>query len=287
MLTIPYPNIDPVALQIGPFTIDWFESFAFDLGPLEIRWYALAYLAGLVLGWRYCVWMSRKDPWRPNAIDFDDFLAWAVIGVIVGGRAGFVFFYNFPYYYQNPLEAFQIWKGGMSFHGGCLGVIVAVLLFCHARRISPFAFGDLVAVATPIGLFFGRIANFINGELYGRVADVPWAMVFPRGGPVPRHPSQLYEAALEGVLLFLILHILAQRQRIRTRWGTLTGIFLVGYGLTRGTAEFFRYSEPDIVFLSGHLTMGQLLCIPMIFIGLIFLIRAKPVKVTSAADPRP
>jgi phosphatidylglycerol---prolipoprotein diacylglyceryl transferase len=252
MFTIAFPAIDPVAVEIG---------------PLVIRWYALAYIVGFVGGWRYCMWLARSTPGRPTAQDFDDFLPWAVIGVILGGRFGYVVFYNLPHYLQNPLEALMVWQGGMAFHGGLMGVVVAILL--HARRngFSPFAMGDLIACAAPIGLFFGRIANFVNGELYGRPTDVSWAVEFPRGGFLPRHPSQLYEAALEGLVLFAVLFVLARMPAVRGRPGMLGGIFLAGYGLSRFVVEFYREPDPQLGFLFAGATMGQMLSVPMIAVG--------------------
>ena len=180
MTGIPFPEIDPIAIEIG---------------PLAIRWYALAYLAGFILGWRYCVGLARLDGrYRPNETDIDDFLAWAVMGVVLGGRIGYVLFYQPGYYMENPAEILMVWQGGMSFHGGMLGAILAMLAFALRRNFSPVRLADLVVCVVPIGLFFGRIANFMNGELFGRVTDVAWGVVFPRGGDLPRHPSQLYEA---------------------------------------------------------------------------------------------
>jgi phosphatidylglycerol:prolipoprotein diacylglycerol transferase len=264
MLAIAFPNIDPVAVQIG---------------PIAIRWYALAYLVGFVAGWRYCLHLARANPKPPGPRDFDDFLTWAVIGVILGGRLGYVLFYNLEYYLQNPLQALAVWQGGMSFHGGMLGVVVAILVFSRARGFSPLALGDLVAAAAPIGIFFGRVANFVNGELFGRPADVPWAVVFPRGGPEPRHPSQLYEAALEGLLLFAVLFWLARRPEVRERPGTIAGAFFIGYGLARIVAEFFREPDPQLGFLLGvGATMGQILSVPMVLLGaaLVLYARRKP-----------
>ncbi|WP_193552287.1 prolipoprotein diacylglyceryl transferase [Oleisolibacter albus] len=260
MLAIPFPQIDPVALA---------------LGPLVIRWYALAYLGGFLFAWWYC---SRLSLWRPgcrpNPDDLSDFLTWAVIGVILGGRLGNVLFYHPFYYLQNPLEAFMIWKGGMSFHGGFLGVVVATILFSRRLGFSPFALGDLLACAAPVGLFLGRLANFVNGELWGRPTDVPWAMIFPHSDGLPRHPSQLYQAGLEGIVLFLALFILARRPGMLDRTGTLSGCFLVGYGLARITGEFFREPDANIGFLAFGVTMGQLLSVPMVLIGLFLIARA-------------
>ncbi|MBI1272595.1 MAG: prolipoprotein diacylglyceryl transferase [Alphaproteobacteria bacterium] len=252
MLAILFPPLDPVA---------------FEAGPIVIRWYALAYLAGFLLGWRYCMALAAKNKAPPGPQDYDDFLVWAVLGVIIGGRAGYVLFYQFDYFLQNPLDILQVWHGGMSFHGGAAGVIAAIIIFSCIRKFSILAFGDLICCAVPIGLFFGRIANFVNAELFGRVTDVPWGVVFPRGGDMPRHPSQFYEAALEGVLLFTILFFLARMPAVRQRPGTLSGVFLAGYGLFRFSVEFFREPDVQLGYLAGGLTMGQYLCMPMLVVG--------------------
>lgn len=253
---IPFPAIDPVLIQ-------W--------GPLAIRWYSLAYIVGLLAGWRYIRALARKTPQAPEAHDIDDFLTWAILGVVIGGRLGYVLFYKFGYYLDNPLAILQVWKGGMSFHGGLLGVVVAGLLFVRRRGIRLLPFADLIACAAPIGLFLGRLANFINGELFGRVTDLPWAVVFPRGGPYPRHPSQLYEAALEGLALFVLLYILWRWKAVRQRPGLLTGVFLGGYGAARLTVELFRQPDTHIGFLIGGTTMGQWLSAPMLVVGLLLI----------------
>lgn len=263
MLAIAFPVIDPVLVEVG---------------PVAIRWYALAYIAGLVLGWRYMIWLAG----RPGALikprDADDFLVWAVFGVILGGRLGYVLFYKPAHYLANPVEIFQTWQGGMSFHGGFLGVLIATWLFCRRRDIKFWAFIDLAAVVTPIGLFFGRIANFINSELWGRVTDVPWGVVFPNGGPYPRHPSQLYEAVLEGLVLLVVLHLVWRADGLRTKPGVISGAFLVGYGLSRVAVEFFRQPDAHLGFLFAGATMGQLLSVPMVLVGvaLIAYARSRP-----------
>jgi len=263
---IAFPNIDPVLVQFG---------------PIMIRWYSLAYIVGLVLGWRYVRLLGNWPPARLRARDIDDFLVWATLGVILGGRLGYVLFYSGDYFLENPLAIIEVWKGGMSFHGGLLGVITATLLFCRRRGIPLLVLGDLVAAAAPIGLFLGRLANFVNGELFGRVTDAPWGIVFPRGGPLPRHPSQLYEALLEGVLLFVLLLLLARRQEIRERSGVLTGIFLIGYGTARLVVEAFRQPDVQIGFLAWGSTMGQWLSAPMIVAGLLLLFTARPRPVSA------
>jgi phosphatidylglycerol:prolipoprotein diacylglycerol transferase len=252
---LPYPEIDPIIFQIG---------------PLALRWYALAYVAGLVLGWRYMLRINARASLM-SAETVDDFLVWCTLGVILGGRLGYVLFYNLPYYAENPLQALMVWQGGMSFHGGVLGVAVAEILFARRRGIALLNLTDLVACAAPVGLFFGRFANFINGELFGRASDVPWAMVFPHGGPAPRHPSQLYEAALEGAVLFLLLYWLIRKFGALARPGLSTGVFLVGYALSRMFVELFRQPDAHIGTLTAGSTMGQWLSLPMI-LGGIFLI---------------
>lgn len=265
MLAIPYPYIDPVLVEIGPFAI---------------RWYALAYLFGLILGWRYARWLAAhsggrgarvdlaKHPQgRAAPVDVDDFLIWATAGVILGGRLGYVLFYRPEFYLANPLEIAKVWQGGMSFHGGLLGVVIAGVLFCRSRRLKVRPFADIIFCAAPIGLFLGRLANFINAELVGRPTDVPWAMVFP-GYAEPRHPSQLYQAALEGLVLFALLHILWRMEAVRSRAGILSGAFLIGYGVFRSFAELFRQPDANLGLLYAGATMGQLLSLPMIGVGL-------------------
>jgi len=261
---IAFPDIDPVLIQFG---------------PLAIRWYGLAYVAGLILGWRYMRRLVGGPPPVSPARDVDDFLVWATLGVILGGRLGYVLFYQPAYYLDHPLAVFQVWAGGMSFHGGLLGVLVAALLFVRRRNIPLLAFGDALACAAPIGLFFGRLANFVNGELFGRETDVPWAMVFPHGGPLPRHPSQIYEALMEGALLFIILYLLWRREAVRRRPGTLIGVFLVGYAIARTVAELFRQPDTHIGFLLGGTTMGQWLSVPMLACGLYLILRARQPRI--------
>ncbi len=260
LLTIPYPSIDPVLIELGPFAI---------------RWYALAYVVGLLLGWRYVRYVSSLKPPIMTRDQIDDLLVWITLGVIIGGRLGYTLFYRPGHYLYNPLEIFAVWHGGMSFHGGLVGVLVAGWIFSKRNGLHPLRVGDAVAAAVPIGLFLGRIANFINGELFGRPTDVPWAMVFPHGGPVPRHPSQLYEAFLEGIVLFVILWLLFRREEIRRRPGLIGGVFLAGYGLARITAEFFREPDANLGFLFGGLTMGMILSLPLIALGLWLIVRAR------------
>jgi phosphatidylglycerol:prolipoprotein diacylglycerol transferase len=255
---VPFPQFDPVLLQIGPFAI---------------RWYALAYVGGILLGWRYAValvrnrriWINRAPPVTPEQID--DLILWVTLGIIVGGRLGHVLFYTPTMVFEDPLQVFQVWKGGMSFHGGAIGVFIAMIVFAWRNGIDLWRLGDVVSTVVPIGLFFGRIANFINGELWGRPTTVPWGIVFPGAGPLPRHPSQLYEAALEGLLLLAVLAWAAFGARLLNRRGVVMGMFVAGYGLIRVSLENVREPDaymPDFPF---GLTMGMMLSIPMILFG--------------------
>jgi len=266
-LAIPFPAIDPVAVAIGPFAV---------------RWYALAYIAGLLIGWRFCLMLADRPPNLIARRDIDDFLAWATLGIVLGGRLGYVFFYQPGYYLQHPVEALYLWHGGMSFHGGALGVTIAILLYTRARKLALLAFSDIITEAMPIGLLFGRIANFINGELFGRETDVPWAMVFPNGGPVARHPSQLYEAFCEGLLLFLVL-LAAERRGARRRPGIVTGLFLAGYAVARMSGELFRQPDAQLGFLIFGTTMGQLLSIPVLIAGILVILWACRTPAAAAA----
>jgi phosphatidylglycerol:prolipoprotein diacylglycerol transferase len=261
LLALPFPAIDPVLVEFG---------------PIVIRWYALAYIAGILLGWQLARRLIALPPVAANRQQLDDFVTWATLGIILGGRLGYVLFYRAGYYLSHPAEILAVWQGGMSFHGGALGVIVATILFCRQQKLDLLRFGDRIAAVVPIGLCFGRLANFINSELWGRVSDVPWAMVFPTGGPEPRHPSQLYQALLEGLVLFVVLQILVHRPAIRARRGFLTGVFLCGYGLARIVGEFFRQPDANLGFLFAGATMGQVLSLPMVLIGLWLMRRARP-----------
>jgi len=254
LLVLPFPDIDPIAVA---------------LGPVAIRWYSLAYIVGLVAGWRYCRRLAARPPKAIDPDAFDDFLLWATLGVVLGGRLGYVLFYKPAYFFANPLEIFVIWQGGMSFHGGAAGVILAIILFAWKRGVSWLSLGDLVVCAVPIGLFLGRVANFVNGELYGRVTDaeaVPWAMAFPGGGPQPRHPSQLYEAGLEGLVLFVILLWMVRLGALKHR-GLISGAFMLGYGMARFVVEYFREPDQGIALAPTLFSMGQLLSTPMILLG--------------------
>lgn len=259
-MALDFPAIDPIAIEIG---------------PIAIRWYALAYIAGILGGWRYASALNA-GAWKVVGKEkLDDFVVWATMGIILGGRLGYVLFYKPGYYLEVPLEALYLWRGGMSFHGGALGVILAIVWFARKEGVSLFRLGDLVTQVVPIGLFFGRIANFINGELYGRVSDVSWAMVFPHGGPLPRHPSQLYQAFLEGIALFAVLAIVSRTGIARARPGFVSGAFLAGYGVARVIGELFREPDAHLGFLFGGLTMGMLLSLPMLAAGA-WLMARKP-----------
>ena len=272
LLALPFPAIDPVAVS---------------LGPVEIKWYALSYIAGLIGGWFYArrlvladsLWGATK---RPSVTDIDDLIVWVALGVVLGGRIGYVLFYNLPLYLDHPMEILAIRNGGMSFHGGFLGAVLAMLLFARARGLGGLTLLDLAAVVVPIGLFFGRIANFVNGELWGRPApDFPYAVVFPTGGDVPRYPSQLFEAGAEGLLLFVVMAWAVRRFGFR-RPGLLGGLFVLGYAVTRTVCEFFREPDRQLGFLFGQdvnalgggITMGMLLCVPMAVVGLTAIVLA-------------
>jgi phosphatidylglycerol:prolipoprotein diacylglycerol transferase len=273
LLLLPYPEIDPVLIQLGPFAI---------------RWYALAYIAGLVLGWQIMRRVCVQPPKILSPEKIDDFLLWAALGVILGGRLGYVLFYKPSFYLSQPLSILTVWEGGMSFHGGFLGVVVAITAFAIRNKVPIFMLSDLVAMVVPIGLFFGRIANFINGELWGRSTDVAWAMVFPRGGPLPRHPSQLYQAFFEGVVLLSVMVLVWRLTDGRRRPGLLTGVFCVGYGIARIVGEVFREPDAFLGYIWGPLTMGMLLSVPLLVFGGWLIARAygaAPLAINADATP--
>lgn len=261
MAMLTFPDIDPIALQ---------------LGPLAIRWYSLAYIGGIVLGWWVFAAEHKRKP-IPGLTRkaLDDMVVWAIAGIILGGRLGYVLFYKPSYFLSNPGQIFHIWEGGMSFHGGMLGFIIAFFLFCRHYKIAFSPLIDVLACVVPIGLCFGRLANFINGELYGRTTDSAIGMIFPHGGDIPRHPSQLYEAGMEGVLLFIVMMYLLKRTRAREKPLLLGGIFLCGYAISRIIAELFREPDAFLGYLWGNATMGQLLSLPMLVLGLYLVFRRK------------
>ena len=250
---IPYPQINPVFLE---------------LGPLQFRWYGLMYLLGLT-GAYFLIKARVAAKGLPLSREhIYDMVVWAALGVFIGGRLGYTLFYNFPYYLQHPTKIIAVWEGGMSFHGGLLGTIIALLWYSKRQGIPSYTVADLAAGATPIGLGFGRIGNFINGELFGRATDVEWCMVFPGGGPACRHPSQLYEAFLEGPLLLIVLSLIAKRP---TPPGTMFWSFIAGYGLCRFIVEFFREPDAHLGLIIGSFSMGQLLSMPMVILGTFML----------------
>lgn len=281
-----FPDFDPVLVH---------------LGPLAIRWYALAYVAGILIGWRYVVRLVREpELWGPagppaNQTQIDDLVLWITLGVIVGGRLGYALFYDTSVIWTDPLQILQVWRGGMSFHGGLIGVTLALLGFAAANRIRPLRLADAVVPAVPIGLFFGRIANFINGELWGRVTHAPWGVVFCNrtierayggdcpAGLAPRHPSQLYEAALEGLVLFVLIGLATWRWKWLQKEGALTGLFLLGYGLSRVALENVRQPDAQMPNFPLGLTMGMMLSVPMIAVGAGLVLRA----VRTPAPPAP
>jgi len=255
MLT--YPEIDPVALQIGVF---------------KIHWYGMMYLIGFGLGWWLGLQRTKKSNSIITAQQMDDLLFFVAIGVILGGRLGYILFYDFSNYLAHPENIFKVWQGGMAFHGGLIGVLIAVWLFARKTQRRFFEITDFLAPLIPLGLFFGRIGNFINGELWGRPTDISWGMVFPHVDNLPRHPSQLYEAALEGIVLFIVLWLFSRKPRPTM---AVSGLFLIGYGAFRFIVEFFRTPDSHLGFIAlDWLTMGQLLSIPMIIFGVIFMVVA-------------
>lgn len=263
LYVIAFPDFHPVLIEVGPFVI---------------RWYALAYIVGILAGWIYSRKLVRSERlWGGTppltAVDCDDFVLWCAPAVIIGGRVGYMLFYD-PDFAAHPFEVFQPWMGGMSFHGALLFVLLVEAAFARWRKIPFLSLTDIVSAATPIGLFLGRLGNFINGELWGRPTDVPWAVVFPDAGPTPRHPSQLYEATLEGLVLFVILAVFIRAGALKRR-GTITGMFAVGYGLARIACEFFREPDEQLGFIWGGLTMGMLLTLPVLLIGIGILVAAR------------
>lgn len=264
LLVLPYPVIDPIALE---------------LGPVSVRWYGLAYMAGLLLGWFYIRrLLLDKSLWRGNpafSADLaDDLLIWTTVGVVVGGRLGHVLLYSPTYFLNHPLDIFAVWQGGMSFHGGLLGCGLAFYLFGKRHKIPVFSVMDVASAAVPIGLFFGRIANFINAEIVGKVSNVPWAMVFPGAGPYPRHPTQLYEAILEGLVLFFIIRYFTHTRISLSRPGETVGVFLMGYGIARILAEFTKDTNHGHLLKTGFLTPGMAFCVPMVLLGVYFYRKA-------------
>lgn len=278
-MAIPFPALDPVAIS---------------LGPVSIRWYGLAYLAGLVLGWLYLRGLARNraiwggaSPISPAQAD--DFLLWATLGVVVGGRLGFVLLYEPGYFIQHPLQIFAIWKGGMAFHGGLIGVAIATFAFARRNGIPVLTLMDVSAASVPFGLFFGRIANFINGEIYGRLTSMPWAVEFPEHvllpghSAGPRHPTQIYEALLEGLVMFIVLRVLTHRAAALTKPGLTAGVFLMVYGAARIFVEFFKEWDYQQFFTTAYFSAGMVYSLPMVALGLYFYLRASNHKASAAA----
>jgi phosphatidylglycerol---prolipoprotein diacylglyceryl transferase len=275
---ITYPQIDPVALQ---------------LGPLAIHWYGIGYVVSILFAWWYskrlvankALWANGEPPIKP--LDLDDFVTWAALGVVLGGRIGYILFYDFARFAANPLSIFAVWNGGMSYHGGMLGTILAMVLFARKRGIPTWTLLDTVAAGVPFGLGVGRLTNFINGELWGRTTDVPWAMVFPNGGDLPRHPSQLYEALLEGLILFCALRFFTHRMLKLKTPKFVGGAFVAGYGLSRIIVEFFREPDAQLGYLAGNwLTMGMVLSTPMVLAGTWAMVTAKPAAARAPAPAK-
>jgi phosphatidylglycerol:prolipoprotein diacylglycerol transferase len=274
-LLIAFPVFDPVAIAIG---------------PIAIRWYALGYIGGIVFGWIYARSLLKNQklwggPAPISLPQIDDFILWVTVGIILGGRTGYVLFYNLPFFIQHPAEILELWKGGMSFHGGFMGCVVAVMWFARKNGIPILSLGDITTGVAPIGIFLVRITNFINSELWGRPADpdLPWAMIFPNGGPLPRHPSQLYEAGLEGIVLFTVLAVMIRYGALK-RPGLILGSFIALYGLARIAGEHFREPDPQLGFLWGGLTMGMLLSVPMVIAGAIIIVAARRRKSPTASS---
>jgi phosphatidylglycerol:prolipoprotein diacylglycerol transferase len=276
LFVLPFPAIDPILIQIGPFAV---------------RWYALAYIVGILLGWWYAkrlvaapaIWGRSGPPL--TVADIDDFVVYAALGIILGGRAGYVLFYDLQRFAADPSEIIALWHGGMSFHGGFIGTVLAMVIFARRRNIPIWSLIDVIAPSVTFGLFLGRLANFVNGELFGRVTDVPWAIVFPNGGPEPRHPSELYEAGLEGIALFVFLRVLTHHYHKLAQPAFVSGAFAAGYGAARTFAEFFREPDIQIGYLAGGLTMGMLLSIPMIFAGIGVMLWASRRTAAAVAAP--
>jgi len=258
-----------------------FDLVLIDFGFLQIRWYSIAYILGIILGWLYAIKIikiNKKKNYNYHGLEektLDDFIVYLILGVIIGGRLGYVIFYNFGYYLTYPYEIVKIWQGGMSFHGGLIGVVTAIFIFSMVRKISFFKVSDIISCVAPIGLFFGRMANFINGELYGKASNLPWSVVFPAGGDFPRHPSQIYEAILEGLVLFFVINFFAFKKNLITKHGYTSALFLIYYSLFRLFSEFFREADNHIGYFFSYFSTGSLLSLITLFFGfmIIFIIR--------------
>jgi phosphatidylglycerol:prolipoprotein diacylglycerol transferase len=268
LAALPFPNIDPVIVR---------------LGPVAIHWYGIAYIAGILFVWWYSkrlvsnprLWPAGRSPIKPE--DIDDFLLWAAIGVVAGGRIGYILFYDLTRYIEHPEDMLAVWQGGMSFHGGFLGTVLAMILFAWRRKIAVWSLFDVIGAGAPVGLGLVRIANFINGELWGKVTTVPWAIEYPKGAIYGLHPTQLYEAALEGLVLFFVLRFATHRLMKLACPGFVSGLFVTGYGLARIFVEFYRVPDQQIGYLfGGWLTMGMVLSLPMVLVGVWAMLTARP-----------
>ena len=258
-----------------------FNPILIDLGLFQIRWYSLAYILGIIIGWIYAVKIIKLTTKNKHNFDpikkshFDDLIIYLVIGIILGGRIGYVIFYNLEYYSQNFFEIFKVWQGGMSFHGGLLGVIISTIIFSKKTKTNFFKFTDIVSCAAPIGIFFGRIANFINGELYGKISTLPWAVIFPDGGNVARHPSQIYEAILEGIFLFILINYFALKKQLIFKTGFISGIFLILYSILRIFSENFREPDMHLGYFFNYFSLGALLSFITLIAGLLIILSIK------------
>jgi len=258
-----------------------FDPVLIDLGLFQIRWYSIAYILGIIIGWMYAtkiIKLTTINKYNFRQIKtphFNDLIIYLVIGIVLGGRLGYVLFYNFNYYGQNPFEIFKLWQGGMSFHGGLLGVIVSIIFFSRKTKINFFKFADIVSCVAPIGIFLGRIANFINGELYGKISTLPWAVIFPNGGNVARHPSQIYEAILEGLILFILINYIALKKQLLFKTGYISGYFLISYSILRMFVENFREPDIHIGYFFNYFSLGTLLSLATLITGLIIIMSVK------------
>jgi len=258
-----------------------FDPVLIDLGLFQIRWYSIAYILGIIIGWIYATkiikltTINKYNFEQIKTSQFDDLVIYLIIGIILGGRLGYVIFYNFEYYSQNLFEIFKLWRGGMSFHGGLLGAIASIIFFSRKTKTNFFKFADIVSCVAPIGLFLGRIANFINGELYGKITTLPWAVIFPNGGSVARHPSQIYEAILEGIILFILINYLALKKQFLFKTGYISGSFLISYSILRILSENFREPDIHLGLFFNYFSMGSMLSYITFLVGcfIIFLIR--------------
>ena len=258
-----------------------FDPVLIDLGLFQIRWYSLAYILGIIIGWMYAVKiinLTTNNKYNFEQIKtshFNDLIIYLVVGMVIGGRLGYVFFYNFVYYSENFFEIFKLWQGGMSFHGALLGVIVSLIFFSKKTKTNFFKFADIVSCVAPIGIFLGRIANFINGELYGKISTLPWAVIFPNGGSMARHPSQIYEAILEGIILFALINYFALKKKLLFKTGYISGLFLVSYSILRMLSEIFREADIHLGLFFNYFSLGTLLSLATLVAGLVMIMFAK------------